>query len=126
MGSWGTGNFESDTAADHLSIVTGRLRKEIREAMADPRQLEPDEYGGVAVPCNLELLWLIGSQHYVGCMLPSSEQLEAWKSTYLQVWDGYIDQLEPGPEYKAERRRVLCETFDRLLELVRKQEKPAS
>ncbi|MDX3612496.1 hypothetical protein [Streptomyces europaeiscabiei] len=25
MGDWGTGNFDSDAAADHLSILTDRL-----------------------------------------------------------------------------------------------------
>ncbi|MBL8717245.1 MAG: hypothetical protein JNL79_14760 [Myxococcales bacterium] len=43
--------------ADHLSILTARLVEEIEAAMAgDPVALEPDEYAGVAVPCNVELL----------------------------------------------------------------------
>jgi hypothetical protein len=31
MGSWGAGNFDEDTAADHLSIITGQLVEDIRE-----------------------------------------------------------------------------------------------
>lgn len=54
MGTWGTGNFDDDTAADHLSILVSRLVREVTDAMAgDPVALEADEYWGVAVPCNL-------------------------------------------------------------------------
>lgn len=58
----GAGNFDDDSAADHLSIVTGKLVEEIETAMADPETIEPDEYWGVAVPCNLELLHLIAKR----------------------------------------------------------------
>ncbi|MFH0176943.1 DUF4259 domain-containing protein [Streptomyces cacaoi] len=53
MGDWGTGNFDNDTAADHLSILTNRLITEVADAMADdPADIEPDEYWGVVVPAN--------------------------------------------------------------------------
>jgi hypothetical protein len=56
MGTWGHGNFDDDTAADHLSDLTGKLLGDIQKAMeGDPVEIEPDEYWGVAVPCNLEL-----------------------------------------------------------------------
>ena len=72
MGTWGSGNFDSDTAADHLAILTGRLISEVTDAMSgDPVEIEPDEYWGVAVPCNLELLHLIARQNHVGAVHPS-------------------------------------------------------
>ncbi|SCL28241.1 DUF4259 domain-containing protein [Micromonospora inyonensis] len=121
MGTWGSGNFDGDTAADHLSDLTGRLISEIAEAMSgDPVGIEPDEYWGVAVPCNLELLGLIAAQGYVGASLPAPETIADWKSSYLAVWDRTIDDLEPAAEYKEQRRAVLVRTFDQLSELAKR------
>ncbi|MDP9848504.1 DUF4259 domain-containing protein [Streptosporangium lutulentum] len=118
MGTWGPGNFDDDTAADHLSAVTDRLIAEVAEAMAgDPLDIEPDEYWGVAVPCNLELLYLIARQGHVGATLPEADTIEEWKKSYLAVWDREIDGLEPGPEHRERRREVLVRTFDQLAEL---------
>ncbi|MCX4866788.1 DUF4259 domain-containing protein [Streptomyces sp. NBC_00257] len=118
MGTWGSGNFDSDTAADHLSGITGRLVSEIEEAMAgDPVGLEPDEYDGVAVPCNVELLCLMAEQGYVGAGVPEPAVVEKWKKTFMDVWERTIDGLEPGPGHKEDRRAELIRTFDRLAAL---------
>ncbi|MFI0895452.1 DUF4259 domain-containing protein [Streptomyces sp. NPDC020983] len=117
MGTWGAGNFDSDTAADHLGELAGRLVGEVAEAMAgDPVELEPDEYWGVAVPCNLELLLLLKRQDWVGVALPPAETIRAWQETFLTVWERTIDGLGPKPAYKDERRAVLNGTFERLAE----------
>ncbi|MEV0891353.1 DUF4259 domain-containing protein [Promicromonospora sp. NPDC050262] len=118
MGTWGPGNFDDDTAADHLSRLTDQLATEVAEAMAgDPVGLEPDEYWGVAVPANLELLAVLARTHYVGVLLPEVATLETWKSTFLEIWDGSIDGLEPSEAFKEARRSVLVRTFDDLVEL---------
>lgn len=123
MGDWGTGNFENDTAADHLSILTDRLVTEVAVAMAgDPVRIEPDEYWGVAVPANLELLSLLARQGHVGASLPEAEVVEGWKRTYMAVWEGHIDELGPSSGYKDERRAVLLRTFDELAELRKKED----
>ncbi|MGW2051777.1 DUF4259 domain-containing protein [Streptomyces sp. NPDC001858] len=122
MGNWGTGNFDNDTAADHLSFLTDRLITEVADAMAgDLVAIEPDEYWGVAVPANLELLSLLARQGYVGASLPEAEVVEGWKKTYMAVWEGYIDNLTPSSGYKDERRAVLIRTFDDVAELRRKE-----
>lgn len=121
MGTWGSGNFENDTAADHLSILMDRLITEVADAMAGaPVEIEPDEYGGVVVPANLELLSLLARQGYVGASLPEVEVVEEWKKAYMAVWEGYIDNLAPAPGHKEERRTVLIRTFDELAALRRK------
>ncbi|GAA1640209.1 hypothetical protein GCM10009679_51570 [Saccharothrix algeriensis] len=115
MGTWGSGNFESDTALDHLSIVVDRLVADVAEAMADdPVTIEPDEYWGVAVPCNLELLHVLVQAGYASGSLPEAGVVEAWKETFMAVWERTIDDLEPSPAFKQERRAVLNRTFDRL------------
>ncbi|MGW2084889.1 DUF4259 domain-containing protein [Streptomyces sp. NPDC001880] len=122
MGTWGSGNFDSDTAADHLSGVTGRLVSEIEEAMAgDPAGLEPDEYDGVAVPCNVELLCLIAEQNHVGARVPGVAVAEGWKKTFMDVWERTIDGLEPKQGYKEDRRAELIRTFDRLVALAKQE-----
>ncbi|MBB2947758.1 hypothetical protein FB565_007529 [Actinoplanes lutulentus] len=120
MGTWGSGNFDSDTAADHLSVLTARLVREVEDAMGgDPVELEPDEYWGVAVPCNLEVLHVLASKGWVGVELPAAATVEAWKATFLAVWDARIDGLEPAPGHKEQRRTVLERTFDQLAEAIR-------
>jgi hypothetical protein len=120
VGSWASGNFDNDTAADHLSVLTAKLVREVEEAMADdPVVLEADEYWGAAVPCNLEILTLLAGRPWVGVVLPEATTVQEWKATYLAVWDASIDDLEPAPEYKAERRAVLERTFDELAEAIR-------
>jgi len=118
MGTWGVGNFDNDTAADHLSILVARLVAEVRDAMAgDPVELEPDEYHGVTVPCTVEVLTLLRRQGWVGVTLPERAEVQAWKARYLEVWDHAVDDLEPTPEFRAERRSVLERTFDDLADL---------
>lgn len=116
MGTWGKGNFDSDTAADHLSDLTARLVREITEAMAgEPVELEADEYWGIAVPCNVEILAMLAEQRWVGVTLPDAATAESWKAKLLAAWDGSIEALGPSDEYVRERRAVLVQTFDRLL-----------
>ncbi|MGP2439700.1 DUF4259 domain-containing protein [Streptomyces sp. JW3] len=121
MGTWGSGNFESDTALDHLSMVVDRLVTEVTDAMTgDPVALEPDEYWGVAVPCDLELLHTLArAGHTTG--LPDPETIEDWKETFMAVWEATIDGLEPSPAYKEERRSVLNRTFDQLAKAARRE-----
>lgn len=115
MGTWGAGNFDSDTAADHLSALAGRLVTEVTEAMAgDPAGIEPDEYDGTAVPCDLELLLLLSERGWVGVTLPAPEVIRQWQEAYMAVWERTIDGLGPGEGFKDERRAVLTGTFDRL------------
>ncbi|MER0244834.1 DUF4259 domain-containing protein [Streptomyces sp. HSW2009] len=115
MGTWGSGNFDNDTAADHLSLVIGRLVGEVAEAMSgDLVEIEPDEYWGNAVPCHLELLYALASAGYAAEHLPKPEVIEGWKRDFLAVWERTIDWLEPSPGFKEERRTVLIRTFDQL------------
>ncbi|MCF2533398.1 DUF4259 domain-containing protein [Yinghuangia soli] len=127
MGTWGSGNFDSDTAADHLSEITARLISEVAAAMdGDPVEIEPDEYWGVAVPCNLELLLLLSRQGYVGAGLPDPGVVADWKTKFMAVWEESIDGLEPAPGHKDARRAVLARTFDELAQACAAQVDDAS
>jgi hypothetical protein len=80
----------------------------------DPVGIEPDEYWGNAVPCNVELLFVLARAGYGGSSLPRPEVVEGWKKDFMAVWEATIDGLEPSPDYKEERRTVLHRTFDEL------------
>ncbi|MEU3961186.1 DUF4259 domain-containing protein [Streptomyces buecherae] len=115
MGTWGSGNFENDTSADHLSGVIDRLVAEVADAMAgDPVELEPDEYRGNAVPCDLELLYVLTRAGYGAQRLPRPEVIGGWKDHFIAVWERSIDGLGPSEEFKERRRAVLVRTFDQL------------
>ncbi|MDB1086702.1 DUF4259 domain-containing protein [Streptomyces sp. ACA25] len=117
MGTWGSGNFESDTARDYLSSFVDRLVAEVAEAMdGDPVAIEPDEYEGVAVPCRLELLHVLTRAGHTSDTPLRPELVEQWKKHFMAVWERTIDGLEPAQGFKEQRRAVLIRTFDQLAE----------
>ncbi len=120
MGVWGTGNFENDTAADYLSLITSQIAEEIEEAISHPNEIEPDEFEGVVVPCKLEILYLFAKQHWVGLMLPDSALVIKWKKEYLFVWDQYMEKSDSKEEYINARRKVIAKTFDQLIKYLKK------
>lgn len=102
--------------------MEGLIEDVTQEMAKEPSNIEPDEYWGVAVPCNLELLCLLAKQKWVGVELPEAETIAKWKATYLAVWDAKIDGLVPKPDYETKRRAVLVATFDDLEALARADE----
>ncbi|WP_062207086.1 DUF4259 domain-containing protein [Streptomyces sp. NBRC 109706] len=115
MGTWGSGNFESDTARDYLSSFMDRLVAEVAEVMdGDPVAIEPDEYWGVAIPCQLELLQVLTRAGHSSDTPLRPEVVERWKEHFMAVWERTIDDLGPAPGYKEQRRAVLIRTFDQL------------
>ena len=115
MGTFGPGNFDSDGSADYLSEVTGKIIADLTAAMEDPAELEPDEVGGVEVPCRIELLVLIAKQGWMGTELPAVKTVQQWRVKFMEVWERCIDGLDPKPDHKAKRREVLERTFEALL-----------
>lgn len=119
MGTWGSGHFDSDFAADRVNALTRQLINEVQEAIGNPERIEPDEYWGAAVPCNIELLLMFAERKLSGCSVPSLATVANWRTVYLDTWDRYIDELEPAPSFKAARREALKQTFDKLHDLAR-------
>ncbi|MFD1815211.1 DUF4259 domain-containing protein [Rhodococcus gannanensis] len=123
MGVWGPGNFDSDTVADGLGELTGRIVDDITAEFEEDSRLEPDEWGGEMVPAWLEILTEIAESGRVGATFPPATVLVDWRDRYLRVWDGYIDQLEPADGHKVERRAVLVRTFERALAVAAERER---
>jgi hypothetical protein len=125
MGTWGAGNFENDDAAEYFIGLCKPLVEQIRNTVAQPALMQPDEPDSDIMMANVEILAVLGSNigktnnEEIGRLifpfpLPASEEVQRWKYEYLKVWDGYIDKLAGG-DYKVRRRRVLVDTFDRLI-----------
>jgi hypothetical protein len=125
MGTWGPGNFENDCAAEYLQDLCRPMVAQIEAAAANPSSIEPDEYDSDIMMANVEILACL-SEHLgrytrgkipdflYPIVVPSPETIMEWKRVYLEVWDEYIDQLKPKPEYKRKRRKVIVDSFDRL------------
>jgi hypothetical protein len=121
MGTWGPGNFDSDTALDYRDdFVEAHLHPLVREIEAamegDPKYLEPHEWEAVAVMCRVEILCFF-AEHF-GCTLPEPEVVARWETKYLAVWDGYTNepQLFPRtiPTFEDRRRMFIAATWNRL------------
>jgi hypothetical protein len=113
MGVWGAGNFDNDCAMDFVGGLVDKFIKEIKAAAADPSSMETDEYYGDIMPC---LVAIISNLHELTgtAAIPKPNVVADWKTRYMKVWEGYIDQLTPAPGFKDLRRSVLLETFERL------------
>jgi hypothetical protein len=125
MGTWGSGNFESDTALDHFGTVTTPLLEQIREAFKDKELLQPDEYESEAVLCNMDILLAISyglgnrAAPFHISHFPKVKQIQSWQKAYLKVWDDYIDELKPSKDYKTKRRKTIIKTFEHFASLAK-------
>jgi hypothetical protein len=116
MGRWGPGNFDDDISRDYLADVIGYF-----EAGESPESITGMNFtpgvssagGGCLVPTLAIMCALheaLGSNY-----LPSPQTVERWKERYLQLFDQPNADTD-WPKAKAERRKVVEQTFDRLLE----------
>jgi hypothetical protein len=121
MGVWGAGNFANDAALDYTHELVDELAEQVEETIASEHGMEPDEPSSARMMASIELMWVVG--WHVGISMMEAATVEWWKDEYLAVWDRYIDGLQPKPGFKEERRKVIVETFDRLIELCRERER---
>jgi hypothetical protein len=121
MGVWGAGNSANDAALDYAHEVVDRMVRQVEETVASEHGMDPDEWDSARVMASIDLMWVIG--RHAGLSMMEAATVEMWKHEYLAVWDGYVDGLQPKPGFKEERRKVIVETFDRLIALCREQER---
>ncbi|MEO7720119.1 MAG: DUF4259 domain-containing protein [Capsulimonas sp.] len=112
MGTWGAGNFDSDSALDYISSVVDDLEGKIEDLLTDEERSALDEEGeGVLVP---SVAILSALHETVQAPTPEPANVARWRTQYLAIYDAQIDGLEPDAEYKVERRQVIQDTFDKL------------
>lgn len=122
MGTWGSGNLDSDGALDCVSERSDELVASIWESLRDADSAEADEYEYDELFVNLEWLFAVeGAGCFNGWGLPDVAELDPVLEGWLTAWSTYFDGLA-GPEFKAERRRVIEATFGRFRKICAKYE----
>ena len=110
MGRWGAGTFQSDAALDFINTEIDRHVSAIEEIFSDAPRFRLDEE---LIPRIEILLALCDRCHGV---LQENVDIASWKTHYLAMYDEQIDGLEPTDDLKQQRRAVIADTFDRLIE----------
>ena len=123
MGTWGSGNFDSDHALDYLAQVCDPLVDKLSDIVENPALAEADEDGWVECMVAVELLTVM-SQYYTSQKLTPRLVTEC-RDTLLTEWSATIDELDPTPDYKAGREVVLQQSFDKLLAIVAGRQRAA-
>jgi hypothetical protein len=127
MGRWGVGNFADDGAMDYVGDLVDRLATTVTEILADEERAALDEEGEAVVMPTVEILALLcemcGAYPFDGVDAPQS--VADWRDRYLQIFDDEIDGLAPREDFKAQRRAVIVQTFERLLKCGRARESEA-
>lgn len=118
MGTWGSGVYENDTASDYLSKTIERLLNDIRLQINYQIRLNAGFSESDILICDIDLLTLLCEKRDLNIHLPEKEEIERWEKVYMDIWDSTIDETCPTEEYKIERRRVLNQTFNKLISLL--------
>ena len=122
MGTWGSGNLDSDGALDYMGDRSSELIGQIWDSLRDKTSTEADESDYDELFVNLEWLLALEAAGLVsGWTLPPVAELDPVTESWLAAWSEYFDGLA-GPEFKAERRAVIEKTFDRFRALCEKYE----
>jgi hypothetical protein len=118
MGVWGAGNFSNDAALDYLgSGIVAPLIRKLEAIVENPSLAEPDERTSSEAMVAVDVISTLCERF--GAIPPEPELVEACGSTYLRVWEGYIDRLDPKPDYKQARRAAIEASFGELARLAR-------
>lgn len=117
MGRWGTGNFEDDGAADYRDEWVERLAATVTEILDDEDRAALDEEGEAVLVPTVEIIAILCEQ--CGAYPPEESVVSEWRDRYLQIYDDQIEGLEPRGKFGAERRAVIEQTFERLLNDIR-------
>ncbi len=115
MGTWGTGNLDSDNASDYLVIeIFGPLQTQILSVLEGSTSAEADEDGDATIVAVDALATLCAHFGYKSRI--SKVTLQSIRKTFLEIWSESIDGLDPVEGHKEARQAEIEKTFDRLLE----------
>ena len=114
MGRGGPGNLDSDAAFEHMSDVCDQIISRIEQTASNDRLMEPDEFESEAMILDIDILIALNAAKLL-MTVPDSSDVARWETNYLRVWDEYISSLTNDEAYVRERRKVISDSFDRLL-----------
>src|SRR6185312_8501793 len=114
MGTWGSGNFDDDSARDFLANMVAYWESIIDRTLAGEMTQEAgwftfqpglETIGGCLMPM-LEII-LAALEHLESDHCPEAQKVENWSQQILEVFDAEIDDWDPDDEFKVERRQVI-------------------
>ncbi len=112
MGTWDAGTFDSDAALDYVGDMIDQLTETVNSCF-DNDNADLDEGGEGKLMPSVSIIGLL-SQH-CGAAPPKADVVESWRDRYLAIYDEQIDDLDPDPEYKINRRKIIADSFSDLL-----------
>jgi len=113
MGTWGSGNLDSDGALDAIATRSEALVADVWGAMQNLSTAEADEFEYDQLFADLEWLFALDAG---GCLslwrLPEPSAVDAATTPWLAAWEVYFRELA-GDEFLNERRGVIVASFER-------------
>jgi hypothetical protein len=122
MTAWGPGNFEKDESLDFIQEEIDRHVAAIEAIFVDSQRFQLDDTGNAEGELMPRVAFLALLLERSGGVFDSHNETDvgAWKAQYLEMYDDQVDDLEPGGDYKLQRRAVIADTFDTLIRLQQK------
>jgi len=114
MGAWGYGNIENDTAQDLLAEISDGYFHRIVEILSSKCGHEFDDYGHDELFVLSEVLIAMNERGMVNSS-PEPDVLRALFGPFTERWAAY--HQKNGHTEPSERRKVMEETFCKLLEM---------
>jgi hypothetical protein len=102
-------NFGNDGARDYLAMMTAKLVATIREVVGDDERIAPDEDGESLLMPSIDILAILCER--CNAAPPRPATVKQWRDKYLAAFDKGIDKMKPKGNFKAERRRIIENTF---------------
>jgi hypothetical protein len=110
MGTAGAGVFENDAAMDARDDVTSHITSAIEDFLGAEMFGVEDTESVVAY-----VALLTGLIETCQANRPGLQKAAGWQGKVLEAFDNEIDELDPAPGFKEERRAVIVTTFERFL-----------
>ena len=114
MGTWGTGNLESDGAQDTLADICDQLWARIIELFNHPRSHEYDDEEIDELFVRIEMIFALSDRGMITSS-PDVAELRQHFAPYLKKWTDY--QNGSGNDPWPERCKVIEDTFNRLAQI---------
>ncbi len=116
MGCWGPNNLDDDTAWDIRDEESFELLKRIVTLAESESGTQFAEYDHHHLFYSFEVLFALDAHRILNWKrCPTPEAALALKTSYLERWSEYYAGAGATPEFAAERRQVIENTFDRFI-----------
>lgn len=122
MGSWGSGNFDNDSACDYLDSIKFQIIRKIEDGFERVEEGDfADDYEH-EIMASVDILSLLTEQYYGHHPRVEAQTVRTWKTQFLSIYDQNSEDDEVTLEFYRQRRKVIENTFNKLEEQAQKSE----